>query len=77
MCGPSAIWCIECGSALLPPAAMQAARDGMRGPRAQAPNRRGWRDCPYCGKRCRGAHSCGDCSDLPALDPNTEVGEPV
>jgi hypothetical protein len=28
---------------------------------------RPWRDCPYCGRRCRG-RTCRDCADLAKLD---------
>ncbi len=67
MCAPSAIWCITCGGALLPPAAMREARARMA-QASRGPTRRYWRACPYCGTKCRG-RTCRDCNDLPALEP--------
>ena len=82
LCGPDALYCIDCGSALVTPQALeeglarireatlerQARARAAQSVRVSAANKgRKWRRCPYCGSRCV-AETCAGCRDLAALE---------
>ena len=87
LCGPNALYCIDCGTALVTPQALeeglarireataerQARARAAASVRVSAANKgRKWRRCPYCGGRCV-AETCAGCRDLAEIDQGLDL----
>ena len=87
LCGPNALFCIDCGTALVTPEAVQEGLAAIRAAtrerrvkanaaasvRTAASNRGAkWRRCPWCGRRCRGA-TCAGCRDLAMIERELDL----